>query len=162
MTLSQFADTADRLVASVTDGLTLTEACSRAGVAYDTARNWVSAGRREPSGKYGAFAAALDAARDSEGQHQEPGPIESEVHALLSDRRLAAEERLAAVQARAFARAMDVLASTRGGSSGMAMVAVSRRLDECIDGLRLQPKDALTEIRERRSARIAATRQRLA
>jgi hypothetical protein len=157
--LSQFSDTADRLVAFVNEGLTLTDACSRVGVAYDTARNWVSAGRRDQAGRYGAFAAALDAARASEPQRdddREAGPVEREVDSFLRDRDLRDEARIAAAQARALARTVDGLASARGGSSGTALATVSRRLDECLASLDIQPTDALTELRERRAARLAS------
>jgi hypothetical protein len=156
--VSQFADHADRLVAFVSEGLTMRDGCARAGLSYDTARKWVSAGRRDPNGAYGAFVTALDAARcssEAEDEDFEPGPVERQVEILIAGRELDGEAAIAAAQAQALARTVDTLSRTRGGSAGLALASVSRRLEECVGYLRLQPKDALTELQERRAARIA-------
>jgi hypothetical protein len=75
---------------------------------------------------------------------------------LVAGRKLQGEAAIAGVQARALARTVDALSRTRGGSAGLALASVSRRLEECVAFLRLQPKDGLTELQERRAARLAA------
>ena len=119
----------------------------------------MAAGRRDPTSRYGRFVAALDSARTT-GNNQEGdferGPVECEVIHLIAGRDLDGEKRIAAVQACALARAVDTLTSSKGASAGLALASVSRRLEECISTLRIQPKDALTELRERRAARLAS------
>ena len=57
-------DTASRTVLDgVQDGLSLAEAASRAGVPVDTVAGWAAKGRKDPEGRFGAFAAELDEAR---------------------------------------------------------------------------------------------------
>ncbi len=58
---------------------------------------------------------------------------------------------------RALARTVDGLTASRGGAAGLALASVSRRLEECVSLLQIQPKDALTELQERRRRRLAAT-----
>lgn len=155
----QFDRHADQLVAMVSEGLTLTDACSRAGVAYDTARGWVTAGRRDPDGPYGAFVIALDSGRVTtadDDEPPEPGPVEREVQTLIVGRKLEGEVAVAAEQARALARKVDSLTAAPGGSAGMALASVSRRLEECVAFLKLAPKDWLTELQEQYAARRAA------
>jgi hypothetical protein len=158
-----FTDNADRLVTFVAEGLPMTEACRRIGVPYSTARKWVGAGRADPHGDYGAFVQALDAARErrrldreEEDELYEPGPVEAEVQNLIGGRQLDGQAAIAAVQARALARAVDGLSRQTGGSAGLALASVSRRLDDVVAGLRLQPKNKLTELQERYAARRAA------
>jgi len=156
--MNQFDNNADRLVAIVGEGLTLTDACKQISLPYNTARKWVSAGRADPGSKYGDFVRDLDAARtlaESDGdEDHEPGPVESEVQHLIAGRKLDGEGRIFAVQARMLARSVDTLAQTKGGSAGLALASVSRRLEECIAAIRLQPGDWLTELQER----VAMTR----
>jgi hypothetical protein len=153
----------DRIISLVTEGLPLTEACDRVGVNPHTCRKWVSAGNRDPQGKYGPFATALQAAREQrrldreeEDLNYEPGPVEAEVRKLIGGRELDGQAAIAAVQARALARAVDGLSRQTGGSAGMALASVSRRLDDVVAGLRLQPKNKLTALQERYAARRAA------
>jgi hypothetical protein len=157
--MSQFAEHSGQLVAMVSEGLPLTEACKRAGVAYDTARNWVTAGRRDPDGEYGAFVTALDRGRMSAVREDDDlGPVEREVERLIGGRELEGEVAVAAAQARALARKVDALAASPGGSAGLALASVSRRLEDCVALLRLERRDWLTRMQEERAARIAADR----
>jgi hypothetical protein len=157
--MSQFSDHSEQLVAMVSEGLPLTEACSRAGMPYDTARNWVTAGRRDPSGQYGAFVVALDRARMSANQEDDDlGPVEREVERLIRGRELEGEVAIAAAQARALARKVDSLAASPGGSAGLALASVSRRLEDCVAVLRLEPRDFVTRLQEQVAAKRAAAR----
>jgi hypothetical protein len=137
-------------MAELAAGLNLTEACAAAGVSYTTARKWVAAGRRDPTGKYGTFVAAIDGdVPDADGRGRKIGEVEREVEALVAGRVLSGEKALAAAQARTLARTVDELAVTRGGAAAMAVVAASRRLDEVIVTLALPKRDQLTELKER-------------
>ena len=51
------------IVQSVRGGLTIAESAERAGVAAQTARHWLSRGRREIGTEHAVFAAAVDDAR---------------------------------------------------------------------------------------------------
>jgi hypothetical protein len=146
--MSQFSGHREQLVAMVSEGLPLTEACSRVGVSYNTVRNWVSAGRSNPSGDYGAFVAALDRGRMAGIENDDPGPVEREVQSLLAGRELEGEATVTAAQARALARKVDALAGAPGGSAGLALASVSRRLEDCVAQLRLEKKDFVDELRE--------------
>src|SRR5262249_12583310 len=86
----------------------------------------------------------------------ELGRAEREVVKLISGRELDPEGSIAAVQARILARSLDKLSESRSGSAGLALAAVSRRLEECVCMLRLQPTNELTELQERRAARLEA------
>jgi hypothetical protein len=159
--MSQFRDSADRLVTLVGEGLTLTEACKRVGMPYNTVRDWVSAGRRDPQGRYGAFVRALDSGRAlcarHEGHDREPGPVEREVERLLAGRVIEGEAAVAAAQARVLAAKVDALATAPGGSAGIALASLSRRVAECVAALNLPaPTDALDELLAHRRARLAA------
>jgi hypothetical protein len=160
---TSFTDNADKLVTFVEEGLPMTEGCRRIGIPYSTARKWVGAGRTDPNGPYGSFVARLDAAREQtrlnreeEDLDYEPGPVEAEVQNLIGGRQLDGQAAIAAVQARALARAVDALSRQSGGSAGLALASVSKRLDDVVAGLRLQPKNRLTELQERYAARRAA------
>jgi hypothetical protein len=63
--MSRFDEFAGPLIDAVTAGETLDQACGKAGLSVNTARTWARRGRKEPDGRYGGFAAALDAARDA-------------------------------------------------------------------------------------------------
>jgi hypothetical protein len=160
----KFENVNAKLLAHVGEGETLIDACSRVGVNPHTARNWVTEGHRDPEGRYGEFARGLDAARtrarlaSEEDDGYEPGAVEREVIALIIGRKLDAHGRVAAVQARACARQIDVLSAARSGSAALGLVAASRRLDDVIVALQIQPKDALTEIQESYKARRARMR----
>jgi hypothetical protein len=163
--MSTAFDNADRILSSVAEGSTLTEACQRAGVNLHTCRKWISAGRSDSESKYASFATALDAARtqrrlyheEEEGDY-ELGPVEQQVVILIRGRQLDDQAKIAATQARALARQVDTLAASRSGSAALGLAAVSRRLDELVASLRIQPADALTEMQERRIARLQVAR----
>ena len=62
---SRFEDLQASVLVSVRDdGLTLEDAAARAGVPANTVRGWARQGRKQPDGRFGSFAAALDASRD--------------------------------------------------------------------------------------------------
>jgi hypothetical protein len=158
----KFENVNAKIIELVTGGETLIGACETAGVNPHTARNWISEGRRSPQGRYGGWVKALDAARASvrldreEEDGYEPGPVEREVRKLIAGRNLDDHGRIAAAQARSLARQVDNLAASRSGSAALGLAAVSRRLDDIIVSLRVQPKDAVTEIVEARRARLAS------
>lgn len=56
-------DTESALSAAVSAGATFAEACSRAGVNVHTGRTWLRNGRKDPQGRYGALARAVDGQR---------------------------------------------------------------------------------------------------
>jgi hypothetical protein len=105
---------------------------------------------------------ALDAACASvrldreEEDGDEAGPVEREVRALIAGRNLDAHGRIAAAQGRALARQIDSLAASRSGSAALGLAAASRRLDDVIVSLQIQPKDVVTKIVEAHRARLAA------
>jgi hypothetical protein len=61
--MSSFERDADRLLALTGEGLSLVDACERLGIPYGTARKWIAAGHRTPSGKYGDFVARMETAQ---------------------------------------------------------------------------------------------------
>lgn len=147
-----------RIVQLVGEGLTVTDTCESVGISPKTGHNWASEGRRNPAGRYGKFAQDLDAARsgarlDLEGH--EPGPIEREVGALIAGRALDTHGRIAAATGLALARKIDVLAESGNATAAMNMAAASRRLDDVLASLRLQPEDEVTRIGQRYVARHA-------
>src|SRR5262249_11563071 len=123
---------------------------------------WLAEGHRNPGGRYGGFAKALDAARtetrlvSEEDRGYEPGPTEREVIILCSGRDLDQYGRIAAAQGRALARQIDVLTNARTAAAALGLAAASRRLDDVLVGLQIQPKDAVTEIGEAYLARHRA------
>jgi hypothetical protein len=158
----KFDDVNAKIIELVEGGETVVGACEQVGVNPHTARNWVSEGRRNPEGRYGGWVKALDAARahtrlDREEENgYEPGPVEVGVRKLIAGRNLDDHGQIAAAQARSLARQVDNLAASRTGSAALGLAAVSRRLDDVIMALRVQPKDAVSEIVEERRARLAA------
>src|SRR5262249_1521326 len=147
--VSRFESMNAKLVELVAGGSPLTDACERVGVPYATVRKWIGTGRREPDSKYARFAQALDAARTQtrlaheELDGYEPGPVERECIILISGRQLDPHGRVVAASVRAVARQIDVLAAARSGTAALGITSASRRLDELIAELRVQPKDAL-------------------
>jgi hypothetical protein len=150
-----------KIIELVAAGETVVGACEQVGVNPHTCRNWITTGRRSPEGRYGGFVKALDATRASvrldreEEDGYEPGPVEREVRALIAGRDLDAHGRIAAAQGRALARQVDSLVASRSGSAALGLAAVSRRLDDVIVALHIQPRDAVSEIVEARRARLA-------
>jgi hypothetical protein len=57
-----FAGKAADIVKAVQAGASLPEACDRVGVNLGTVRGWLRKGRLDAGGRYGQFAAAVDAA----------------------------------------------------------------------------------------------------
>lgn len=53
------------LLGAIRDGLTLSEACSDAGLSENTAKTWLKRGRREDATEYAAFSEAVDRAREA-------------------------------------------------------------------------------------------------
>jgi hypothetical protein len=155
MRSSNFDSVNGKIIELVNDGETLADACERVGLPYATARGWISEGRRNPEGHRGGFVRAIDAARNgssSNGLHHddeeghEPGPVERGVCALIAGRALDANGHIAAVQGRALARQIDLLSAKGTGSAALGMAAASRRLDDVIASLKLQPEDEVTGI----------------
>jgi hypothetical protein len=160
---SKFSDSAAaKIVQLVGEGQTLADASENAGLSPKTAYNWASEGRRDPEGRCGGFVRSLDAARtqarlaDEEDDGYEPGPVEREVIILIAGRELDQHGRIAAATARALARQVDTLAASRTGSAALGLAAVTRRLDDVIVSLRVQPRDALSKLLDERRARLAA------
>jgi hypothetical protein len=162
--MSRFEESADRVLEAIGGGANLRESCQKAAVPYATARTWVSAGRRDPSGKYGAWVRRLDAAKagaaadaDAEalvGNPSAPGPVESRLQSLVAGRELAGEAALAFAQAKTLAHTIDRLADTPGAAAATALASCSRRLEEVVPALALPRDDALTRLRARRSSRL--------
>jgi hypothetical protein len=171
MRQSNFENLNARIIELVTDGETLADACDGVGLPYATARGWVKEGRKRPEGRFGGFAQALDDARSNGSRTEsrdgarfqpdeeyEPGAVEREVGSLVAGRALDGQARIAAVQARALARQVDNLAASRSGSAALGLAAISRRLDDVLVSLRLQPEDELTRIGNDYKARRARMR----
>jgi hypothetical protein len=147
----------------VGEGQTLADASENVGLSPKTAYNWSSEGRRDPEGRCGGFSRSLDAARtqarldrEEELEDYDPGPVEREVCALIAGRNLDHHGRIAAATGRALARQVDTLSASRTGSAALGLAAVSRRLDDVIVALKVQPEDAITQIGRERAARLAA------
>lgn len=167
MRQSNFENLNARIIELVADGETLADACDGVGLPYATARGWIKEGRKRPEGRFGGFAQALDDARSNgrtsptpgnSDEDYEPGPVAREVGSLIAGRALDGQGRIAAVQARALARQVDNLATSKSGSAALGMSAVSRRLDDVLVSLRLQPEDELTRIGNDYKARRARMR----
>jgi hypothetical protein len=62
---SRLDEAAGPIVGAVRAGATLDAACRQAGVSVATVRGWAQKGRKEPEGRFGAFARDLDAARQA-------------------------------------------------------------------------------------------------
>ena len=60
---SQFDTVAPLLCDAIESGATIEDACRAQDVKVATIRTWLSKGRAEPSGRYGDFAAKIDAGR---------------------------------------------------------------------------------------------------
>lgn len=73
--MSRFDETREQLIGAVRDGASIADASVSAGVSCATVRRWLTAGRREPEGRYGGFAVSVDAIR---GERRE-------LHAQLDD-----------------------------------------------------------------------------
>jgi hypothetical protein len=80
---SLFDKHATALVALITEGFSLHDACDERGLRYKTAQTWLSKGRREPDGRYGAFTAAVEAARAKPVQDNTPGPVYAATRSTL-------------------------------------------------------------------------------
>jgi transposase len=62
---SRFDDLAGQLIGAVRAGQTLDAAAAQAGISIATVRTWARRGRKDPEGRFGEFARALDAAREA-------------------------------------------------------------------------------------------------
>ncbi|HVA03484.1 MAG TPA: hypothetical protein VMU64_07000 [Acidimicrobiales bacterium] len=58
-----FDQVAPKLAELVAAGASFDSACDSVGVSPNTGRSWLRKGRRDPDGRYGALAAAIDACR---------------------------------------------------------------------------------------------------
>jgi hypothetical protein len=157
---SRFDDVSGRIMDEVAAGATLLDASDRAGVPVNTARGWVTRGRRDPDGPYGEFVATLAAAKTPDAgldEDAEVGPIETEVEVVIVSRNLDDEGILVAAQARSLAAKCDELTVLPGAAAGTALAAASRRLGELVERLRLEPKDEITELQERYQRRRSAS-----
>lgn len=67
----------ERLLGLLRDGLALVDAAREADVAQRTAERWLTKGRRDPEGKYGQFAAQVDALR-ADRQISDGQPMDEE------------------------------------------------------------------------------------
>jgi len=56
-------DIVDVICAALSSGLSMSDATRRAGVAPSTAKEWLAAGRRAPTGAFGSYATRVDASR---------------------------------------------------------------------------------------------------
>lgn len=75
---SEFDRVNSLVLDGVRDGLTLEDASSRAGVSVNTVAGWARTGRKEPAGRFGAFASALDDARETAAGSLPAGPMDLE------------------------------------------------------------------------------------
>ena len=162
--MSRFAESADRVLAAIGAGATMRDACARLDIPYATARTWVANGRRDPEGPYGAWVRRLDACKAPPADLAEvsapdtrkgkgPGPVESRLDALLSDRVLTGENALASEQARTLAHTIDRLGETPGGAAAQALAHCSRRLEEIVPQLGIAREDSVDELKNRFRAR---------
>jgi hypothetical protein len=154
----------DRLLALVSEGVPLVQACVSLGVNDKTAAKWVERGRREPDGRYGPWVKRLDAIRSANGNANLPidtggdrpaGPVETTLEALLAEREphLGPEQRLSAQEARCLARVVDELSKAKGGAAALGLVSASKRLDELIAALELPKEDAIDRLQAAYAAR---------
>jgi hypothetical protein len=89
VTLSRFEQVAPKLARAVKAGASFDEACQKHGVNVHTAQTWLRNGRRDPEGRYGTFAAAVDAAKSSRAAAKVPpsseGLTRDEYERLLAE-----------------------------------------------------------------------------
>lgn len=156
--MSRFDPDAERLIPLAGEGMTLQDACEKAGVPYETARAWITKGRRDPTSRYAAGLRRLESARTIE-REREAGPVERRLDALLRGRELTGENALAAEQARTLAAKIDQLGATPGAAAGQALAHCSRRLEEIIPGLGVPREDSVDRLRQQRAQRIAEAQQ---
>lgn len=60
---SRVDEVGDAVLAALREGVGVRQAAERAGIPERTLRNWLAEGRRQPSGRFAAFADAVDARR---------------------------------------------------------------------------------------------------
>jgi hypothetical protein len=69
------------LVERARTGVSLADSCRAMGLRLNTAKAWISRGRREPHGPYAAFVAALETARQE--AIDRPEPLSEDEHRRL-------------------------------------------------------------------------------
>jgi transposase-like protein len=65
VTLSRFEQVAPKLLEAIMAGATVAEGCRKLDISAHTVRSWLASGRRDPEGRYGAFAASIGTAKRS-------------------------------------------------------------------------------------------------
>ena len=63
---SVFEQSREGVLGSLRAGANIDESARHVGVSVHTVRTWLRNGRKEPAGRYGAFAAEVDAVRESQ------------------------------------------------------------------------------------------------
>lgn len=129
--MSQFDTTSDEIVASVRAGATIDEAARLVDVAVASVRRWLRDGRKNPDGRYAAFAAAVDGARSERKLAEralKDGPLTTDEAVLLLARaarkgsvpalRLWFERRAADESSERGASARELLARVFAGDDG--------------------------------------------
>jgi transposase-like protein len=84
--MGQFDNTSGEIVASISAGATIDEAARQVDVAVASVRRWLRDGRKDPEGRYAAFAAAVDGARGERKQAEralKDGPLTGDEADLL-------------------------------------------------------------------------------
>jgi hypothetical protein len=119
---SIFDKHANALVALCSEGLTTLDACAQRGLRYKTCEAWLSKGRREPDGRYGAFTKAVDEARAKPvDDNKQPGEVYQATRLTLLGLKLGQEHELGKAQALALAETIDELRHTKGGAAATGM-----------------------------------------
>jgi hypothetical protein len=157
MTVTLFDRHAKALVALCSEGLSMRDACEQRKVNYKTVETWLGKGRRDPGGRYGAFARAVDEARAKPVvDNKEPGPVYAATRLTLMGLNLGPEHELGKAQALALAHMLDDLRNTKGGAAATGAAKLSERLEAVMSKLPLpRTPSGLDYLVAKRKARLA-------
>lgn len=116
------AETRARLLARIEMGTSLSAAAVASGVSANTAKAWLARGRREDSGAYAAFAAAVEAARAVARARPEPMGAD-ELERLVSEMARAGSVQAAKLR-------WEMLRASAATTSGASEPVASSKIDE--------------------------------
>ena len=154
--MTLFDKHATAVIALITEGFSLRDACDQRGLRYKTAQTWLDKGRREPDGRYGSFAKAVDEARAKPVQDNTPGPVYAATRSTLMGLDLSPEHELGKAQALTLAQMIDELRHTKGGAAATGASKLSERLEAVMAKLPLpHAPTGLDYLRAKRKARLA-------
>lgn len=120
-------ETQSLIAACIRDGKSIDQAAQEAGRPIGTVRRWLTTGRKNPDGPYGAFARSVDALRLAVPE-QVSGDRLTEIEAVAESLGGMDAGSLARVGlARGLARKLDWCEATPTGAAAMAMANLSKQ-----------------------------------